>query len=130
MSSRSLCRLLAAVTLFLAVQTPLLAAPMQPTDAAPVTPGDAAPSANTRSGVAGGHDLANSTDALIVLSADAGLNTSAFCPMNCGDTNADGLVNSTDALIILSHDAGLSVPFAVGQPGCPATVTAPPGCTP
>jgi PKD repeat protein len=75
-------------------------------------------------------DLVDSTDALIVLSADAGLNTSQFCPMNCGDTNADGLVNSTDALIVLSYDAGLSVPFPVGQPGCPPDITQPPGCTP
>src|SRR5690606_14479981 len=43
----------------------------------------------------------NSTDALIVLSADVGLNTLTYCPMNCGDVNADGAVNSTDALIIL-----------------------------
>ena len=74
-------------------------------------------------------DLADSTDALIVLSADAGINTSQFCPMNCGDTNADGLVDSTDALIILSYDAGLPVPFPVAQPGCPETITQPPGCT-
>ena len=71
---------------------------------------------------------ANSTDALIVLSADANLDTSQFCPMNCGDVNADGLVNSTDALIILSYDAGMIIPFTVGQTGCPASVTAPPGC--
>jgi len=71
----------------------------------------------------------NSTDALIVLSADAGLNVSMFCPMNCGDVNTDGLVNSTDALIILSYDAGMPVPFALGQPGCPSSVTPPSGCT-
>ncbi len=75
-------------------------------------------------------DDADSTDALIVLSADAGLDTSQFCPMNCGDTNADGLVNSTDALIILTYNAGLPVgTFPVGQPGCPATITPPAGCT-
>lgn len=74
--------------------------------------------------------LANSTDALIVLSCDAGFNTSAFCPMNCGDVNADGYVNSTDALIILSYDAAMPVPFPVGQPGCPATITPCPGCNP
>ncbi len=73
--------------------------------------------------------LVDSTDALIVLSADAGLDTSSFCPMNCGDVNADGYVDSTDALIILTYDAGLPVdPFAVGQPGCPAVVNQPPGC--
>ena len=71
---------------------------------------------------------ANSTDALIVLSCDAGLDTSGYCPMNCGDVNADGLVNSTDALIILSHDADITVPYPVGEPGCPASVTPCRGC--
>ena len=64
-------------------------------------------------------DAVNSTDALIVLSYDAGLDTSAFYPMNCGDVNNDTYINSTDALIILSYDAGMTVPFPVGQPGCP-----------
>jgi hypothetical protein len=77
-----------------------------------------------------GDGLVNSTDALIILSADAGLDTSQFCPMNCGDVNADGQINSTDALILLSYDAGMTVPFALGQPGCPASATPPPGCTP
>jgi hypothetical protein len=74
--------------------------------------------------------LVNSTDALIILSADVGMDTSAFCPMNCGDVNGDGLVNSTDALIILSYDVGMSVPFAVGTGPCPSSVTQPAGCTP
>jgi streptogramin lyase len=77
-----------------------------------------------------GDRVANSTDALIVLSADAGLDASQFCPVNCGDVNADGLVNSTDALIILSYDAGLTVPFPVGLPGCSSSVAQPPGCNP
>ena len=77
-----------------------------------------------------GDGVVNSTDALIILSADAGINTSQFCPMNCGDVDGDGFVNSTDALIILSYDAGMTVPFPVGQSECPASVTAPPGCTP
>ena len=77
-----------------------------------------------------GDDMVNSTDALIILSCDAGMDTSGFCPMNCGDVNADGLVNSTDALIILSYDVGISVPFPVGEPGCPASVTPCPGCAP
>jgi uncharacterized repeat protein (TIGR02543 family) len=77
-----------------------------------------------------GDHAVNSTDALIDLSCDAGMDTSQFCPMNCGDVNADGLVNSTDALITLSHDAGMTVPFPVGQPGCPSSVTPCPGCTP
>jgi hypothetical protein len=74
--------------------------------------------------------LVNSTDALIILSADVGMDTSAFCPMNCGDVNADGFVNSTDALIILSYDVGMSVPYAVGTGACPSSVTQPAGCTP
>jgi hypothetical protein len=73
--------------------------------------------------------LVDSTDALIILSADVGMNTSQFCPMSCGDANGDGLVNSTDALIILSYDVGMTVPYAVGQPGCPSSVTQPAGCT-
>jgi hypothetical protein len=75
------------------------------------------------------HDsFVNSTDALIVLSADADINVSSYCPMNCGDVNSDGLVNSTDALVILSFDAGMSVPFPVEQLGCPASITPPAGC--
>ena len=71
----------------------------------------------------------NSTDALIVLSADADMDTLASCPMNYGDTNADGLVNSTDALIILSYDVHFTVPFPVGQPVLqPVLTTPPPGC--
>ncbi len=74
--------------------------------------------------------VANSTDALIILSCDVGIDVSQFCPMNCGDVNSDGLVNSTDALIILSYDVGMSVPYPVGQPGCPANVSPCPGCNP
>ena len=77
-----------------------------------------------------GDDSVNSTDALIVLSCDVGVNTSQYCPMNYGDVNDDGLVNSTDALIILSYDVGISVPYPVGEPGCPSSVTPCPGCTP
>ena len=71
---------------------------------------------------------ATSTDALIILSADVGINSSAYCPMNCGDVNADGFVNSADALIILSYNVGLTVPFPVGTGACPISVTQPPGC--
>jgi hypothetical protein len=77
-----------------------------------------------------GDDEVNSTDALIILSCDAGLNTSQFCPMNCGDVNGEGLVNSTDALIILSYDVGISVPYPVGESGCPSSVTPCSGCSP
>lgn len=74
--------------------------------------------------------LANSTDALIILSCDVGLDVTQFCPMNCGDTNEDGLVNSTDALIILSYDVQMEVSFPVGEEGCPVNVTACAGCNP
>jgi uncharacterized repeat protein (TIGR02543 family) len=77
-----------------------------------------------------GDGIANSTDALIILSCDVGIDTSAFCPMNCGDVNDDGLINSTDALIILSYDVGISVPYPVGEPGYPSSVTPCPGCSP
>jgi hypothetical protein len=72
----------------------------------------------------------NSTDALIVLSADAAISTTQFCPMNYGDVNGDGYVNSTDALIILSYDAAMSVPFPLGQPRPePVLSTQPAGCS-
>ncbi len=74
--------------------------------------------------------LVNSTDALIILSGDVGINITQFCPANCGDVNADEFVNSTDALIILSYDVGMSIPYALGSPGCPASVTPCPGCNP
>jgi len=75
-----------------------------------------------------GDEMVNSTDALIVLSCDVGIDVSQFCPMNCGDVNDDGFINSTDALIILSYDVGIPVPFPVGEPGCPQNVTQCPGC--
>jgi hypothetical protein len=65
---------------------------------------------------------------LIVLSGDVGISITQYCPANCGDVNGDTYVNSTDALIILSYDAGMSVPFPVGQPGCPASVNPCLGC--
>jgi hypothetical protein len=76
-----------------------------------------------------GDGFANSTDALIILSCDAGIDTSAYCPMNRGDVNDDGLINSTDALIILSYDVDIDVPYPVGEPGYPSSVTPCPGCT-
>jgi hypothetical protein len=90
--------------------------------------GESAPEPGTLGDV-NGDDVANSTDALAILSCDVGMDTSQFCPMNCGDANADGLVNSTDALIILSYDVGMTVQFPVGQPGCPSSVTPCAGCT-
>ncbi|MBK6282515.1 MAG: metallophosphoesterase [Draconibacterium sp.] len=73
-------------------------------------------------------DNVNSTDALIILSCDAGLNVSAFCPINGGDVNLDGKVNSTDALIILSYDVGISISYPVGEEGLPPNVTPCEGC--
>lgn len=75
-----------------------------------------------------GDQSANSTDALIILSCDVGLDVSQYCPMDCGDVNDDGVVNSTDALIVLSYDVGLEVPYPVGNAGCPTGVTPCAGC--
>ena len=78
-----------------------------------------------------GDGQVTSTDALIILSGDVGLNVSQFCPINCGDVNNDGFVTSTDALIILSYDVDLTIPYPVGQAGaCPVSVTPCPGCNP
>ena len=71
----------------------------------------------------------NSTDALIVLSGEIGLDVVQFCPLVCGDVDGNGLVNSADALIILSYGSGMTVPFDVGEPGCPASVGEVPGCS-
>ncbi|MBN1481955.1 hypothetical protein EH223_06490 [candidate division KSB1 bacterium] len=75
-------------------------------------------------------DTPNSTDALIILSCDVGLDVTSFCPMDCGDVNDDGLINSTDALIILSYDVGISISFPVGESGCYTGVTPCLGCNP
>ena len=77
-----------------------------------------------------GNTVVDSTDALIVLSCDAGKDTSQYCPMDCGDVDESGTVNSTDALIILSHDAGMTVPYALGGAGCPSGTTPCAGCAP
>ena len=82
----------------------------------------------TKLGDVNGNNLVNSTDALIVLSCEVGMDVSSFCPLKCGDVNGDGLVDSSDALIILSYDAGFTVPFSVGQVGCPTTVAPYKGC--
>ena len=74
--------------------------------------------------------LVNSLDALIILKGDVGLDISSHCPMNCGDANGDGLVNSIDALLVLKYDVGLTISFLLGEEGCPAVVTPPPGCSP
>jgi hypothetical protein len=69
-----------------------------------------------------GDGLANSTDALIILSFDVGFSIPAtflnLINIGFGDVNSDGFTNSTDALIVLSFDVGLSVPFPVGQAAC------------
>jgi len=74
-------------------------------------------------------DLANSTDALIILSGGAGLDISSFCPVYCGDVDGSGTVDSTDALIILSYNAGLSGPYDVGMAGCPSAAPYCAGCS-
>jgi hypothetical protein len=90
-----------------------------------------APAAPTgKLGDANGNGTVTSTDALLALSADAGMSIpSQYCPMTCADVNKDGKVGSTDALIILTYDAGLSTgSFPVGTGSCPTTVTKPTGC--
>ncbi len=71
-----------------------------------------------RKGDVNGDGLCNSTDALILLSYDAGISVSDPTILDninaaCGDINGDGLTNSTDALVLLSYDAGLAVPYTV-----------------
>jgi hypothetical protein len=76
------------------------------------------------------HDgLVNSTDALVVLKGDVGIDISQHCPIECGDVNDDGYVNSTDALIILKYDVGLSITQPVGTAGCYEGVVQPSGCS-
>lgn len=58
----------------------------------------------------------NSSDALMILSHDAGLPIPEDACLEVGDVNDDGVVNSTDALIVLSFDADIPVPFPVGEP--------------
>ena len=78
-------------------------------------------SACQRCGDVSDDNAVNSTDALIVLSYDAGITLppAILDKINagCGDVNTDGATNSTDALIILSYDAGITVPFPVGRTG-------------
>jgi hypothetical protein len=66
-----------------------------------------------------GEGLANSTDALILLSYDVSMPIPPEILnriyIGFGDTNSDDFTNSTDALIILSYDVGMAVPFPVGQ---------------
>lgn len=69
-----------------------------------------------------GDDLVNSTDGLVILSYDVGVNIpQAYLDrinLGFGDVTEEGLTNSTDALVLLSWEAGLPVPFPVGQPTC------------
>jgi len=66
-----------------------------------------------------GNGSVNSTDALILLTYDAGLPVSVTID-DCSDVNNDDSVNSTDALIILTYDAGLPVAFPVGETCSPS----------
>ena len=74
--------------------------------------------------------IANSTDALIILSGDVGFDISSYCPIYCGDVNGDGDVNSTDAIILMTYDIGITVPFPVETGGCPTSVPSCAGCNP
>ena len=71
-----------------------------------------------------------STDALIMISCDVGLDVSQFCPVYCGDVNMDGIVNTTDGLILLSYNIGIEVPYPIGEPGCPSNEATCAGCYP
>lgn len=54
--------------------------------------------------------LANSRDALAILSSLVGLTVPAGFNLALGDADGDGLTNSRDALIILSYAVGFSIP--------------------
>ncbi|MCK6619796.1 MAG: choice-of-anchor D domain-containing protein, partial [Calditrichia bacterium] len=78
-----------------------------------------------------GDNQVNSTDALVILSYDAGIPIpQPFLDRinaGLGDVNFDALTNSTDALIVLSYDAGIPVPFPLGDPLCPPILASPEG---
>lgn len=69
-----------------------------------------------------GDDAVNSTDALVILSFDAGipLPQPFLDRINAGfgDVNEDGTTNSTDALILISWEVGLPVPYPIGTTVC------------
>ena len=71
--------------------------------------------------------MCNSTDALVILSYDVGLDIPQDfvdkIDAKCGDINADSLTNSTDALVLLSYDVGIPVPFCVCTCACPCPGT-------
>ncbi len=104
----------------------VMAAAMTFTNLMPYLTVDDATVSITEAGVLGDINedgIANSTDALVLLSADAGFPIppayQARIDAGFGDVNDDGLTNSTDGLIILSFDAGIQVPYPVGQAMCP-----------
>lgn len=72
----------------------------------------------------------NSTDALIILSCEVGIDTRRFCPMNCGDVDGDYRVTADDAWHVLRYDVGFDVPYPIGEPGCTRGVKPCPGCLP
>jgi len=77
--------------------------------------------AGSTSGLLGDVDndgAVNSTDALVILSHDAGFSVPYTCRIEqgFGDANEDGATNSTDALVVLSMDAGYPVPCPAGCP--------------
>jgi Bacterial Ig-like domain (group 2) len=57
-----------------------------------------------------GDGLANSRDALAILSSLVGLSVGGTFNLALGDADGDGLTNSRDALIILSYAVGLQIP--------------------
>ena len=58
------------------------------------------------------------------------VDVSQYCPLDCGDVNEDGIINALDALIIISYSVNISVPYPVGQFGCPLDVSPCNGCNP
>jgi hypothetical protein len=57
-----------------------------------------------------GDGLANSRDALAILSSLVGLSVGTAFDLTLGDADGDGRTNSRDALIILSYAVGLQIP--------------------
>ncbi|MCK6619144.1 MAG: T9SS type A sorting domain-containing protein [Calditrichaceae bacterium] len=76
-----------------------------------------------------GDESVNSTDALIILSYDAGLPLPQpfldRIAIGFGDVTIDDLTNSTDALVVLTWEIGFPVPYPVGTQVCLPAAPAP-----
>lgn len=76
-----------------------------------------------------GDESVNSTDALIILSYDAGLPLPQpfldRIAIGFGDVTIDDLTNSTDALVVLTWEIGFPVPYPVGTQVCLLAAPAP-----